>query len=144
MVAAAVSLAFYIPYKYATQLHAIDGMYAVMFPLSSILAIAGIVLGLRPGLTLHLSLPVRVGAGVIAAGWLATGMLCVPSLTEMTLETPAAGLFAFFHMLVQHVVLSFGVAALVLAPRATYTRFGVELPAPGGPQAADAWAATSA
>ena len=46
--AAAASLAAYIPYKYATQLHAIQGLYAFLFPLSAILAAAGIALAVRP------------------------------------------------------------------------------------------------
>ena len=143
MLAAAVSLGIYIPYKYATQLHAIDGLYAVLFPLSSVLTIAGIALGVRPGLAFRLPRPGRAAVGAVAAGWLATGVLCVPSLTETTLQTPVAGLFASFHMLVQHVVLSLGVAALVLAPRTTYARFGMAPPA-AGKQRGNAWAASKA
>ena len=46
--AAAASLAAYIAYKFATQLHAIDGLYAFLFPLSSLLAAAGIILAVKP------------------------------------------------------------------------------------------------
>ena len=47
--AAALSLAAYIPYKYATQLHAITGLYAFLFPLASVLAAAGMLLAMKPG-----------------------------------------------------------------------------------------------
>ena len=143
MLVTAASLAIYIPYKYATQLHAIDGLYAVLFPLSSVLAIAGVALGVRPALAFRLPTPARAAVGAIAGSWLMTGVLCIPSLTETTLEAPAAGLFATFHMLAQHVVLSLAVSALVLAPRATYARFGVEPPAPRA-RSADAWAPSGA
>ena len=42
--ASAASLAIYIGYKYATQLHTLEGFYAFLFPLSSVLAVAGMVL----------------------------------------------------------------------------------------------------
>ncbi len=44
----AATLAFYIPFKYATQLHAATGIYAFLFPLSGLLAIAGITLSVKP------------------------------------------------------------------------------------------------
>lgn len=129
MFLAAASLAVYIPYKYATQLHAIRGLYAFLFPLSAVLALGGMALALRPGLALRLPLLARAAVGALAAGWIATGVLCVPTLAKQVMASPWGGLFATFHMLVQHVVLSLLVAALALAPRALFRQMGLELPA---------------
>lgn len=128
MFLAAASLAVYIPYKYATQLHAISGLYALLFPLSGILAILGMVYAVRPGLALRTPVVLRAIVGGLAVGWIATGALCIPSLTEQVVQSPGAGLFAVFHMSTQHIVLSFLVAALALAPQALYRQFGVPVP----------------
>lgn len=125
----AASLGFYIPYQYATGLHAIAGPYAFLFPLSSILVVAGLVLGWKPEVVFRIPFAARAALVLLAAGWIATGLLCIPSLTEMTLESPLGGLFATFHMVAQHVVLSASVGALALSPRATYAWFGVAVPA---------------
>lgn len=122
---AAASLAGYIPYKYATQLHAIDGIYAFLFPLSGVLAMAGMALAARPELAFRIPLVGRAAIGALAAGWMATGMLCVKSLTTQVLVSPGAGLFASFHMATQHIFLSLAVAAIVLAPSAVWAQFGV-------------------
>lgn len=138
MFAAAASLALYIPYKYATQLHAVSGLYAFLFPLSGVLAVAGIVLAVRPELAFRTPLVLRAVVGAVAVGWLATGLLCAKSLTLGILENPGPGLFAAFHMVVQHVVLSFQVAALALAPRALYDQLGVAAPRAGRARVAPA------
>lgn len=143
VLAAGASLAVYIPFKYATQLHAISGLYAFLFPLSAVLAVAGAVAGLKPDLIFQGPLWARAVLGVIGAGWLATGMLCVPSLASLTLKTPVAGLVAVAHMLLQHVVLSLGVVALALAPEATYRLFGVPVPRQAE-EMARAWTSTDA
>lgn len=116
LLAAAVSLLGYIPYKYLTHPHAIKGLYAFLFPLSSVVAVAAIAFALFPQRMLQLPLSVRAGIGSIATVWIITGLLCVPTLAAQTLTAPAAGLFATFHMIVQHVFLSLSVVALVLAP----------------------------
>lgn len=126
LIAAGVSLAFYIPYKYTTQLHAITGMYAFLFPLSGMLAMAGIVLGIRPQTGCDCSVMMRAGFGGLAVLWLGTGLLCVPSLMEMTLQSPGGGLFAVFHMLTQHVVLSLSVLAFAFAPALMANKLGVD------------------
>lgn len=123
--AAALSLAGYIPYKYLTQLHAIEGLYAFLFPLSTILVIAGLALSVRPDLAFRLPLLGRAITAAIAVGWMATGVLCVPSLTATALHSPLAGGFAMFHMITQHIFLSVSVAMLVLVPSATMVWFGV-------------------
>jgi hypothetical protein len=123
--AAALSLAGYIPYKYLTQLHAIEGLYAFLFPLSSILVVAGLTLSLRPDVAFRLPLVGRALIAAIATGWIATGVLCIPSLTRMALQSPVGGAFAMFHMVTQHVFLSLSVAMLVLVPSTMMTQFGV-------------------
>ena len=59
---AAASLALYIPYKYATELHAISGLYAYLFPLSGVLAVFGMILAVRPQSACDCSTGVRAGA----------------------------------------------------------------------------------
>lgn len=123
--AAGASLAFYIPFKYATQLHAVTGIYAFLFPLSSLLAAAGMVLAVKPGTGCDCAAIVRVGGGGLAILWLATGLLCVPSLTETMLKTPAGGSIAAGHMLLQHVVLSLSVLAFAIAPYWMANKLGI-------------------
>ncbi|MBA3496003.1 MAG: hypothetical protein H0T86_02740 [Gemmatimonadales bacterium] len=127
---AAVSLGAYIAFKTATHPHAFTGAYAVLFPLSIIVTIAGVVFAIEPALALRTPVWIRAAVGIAAAGWLANGMLCVRSLAETTLHAPLAGLFATGHMVLQHVVLTLGVAAFTLAPRAVYRWFALEAPAP--------------
>ena len=129
--ATAASLAGYIVFKYATQLHAITGLYAFLFPLSSALAVAGIVLAVRPRTACDCSTGTRAGFGALAVLWLVTGVICVPSLLELTADSPASGTFATFHMVAQHIFLSFSVLAFAFAPRAMVRILGV--PAPGRP-----------
>lgn len=125
LLAAAVSLLAYIPYKYATGLHATQGVYFYLFPLSGVVALLGIVLSVRPALGFRLPLWARAGVATVAMGWIATGILCIPSLTRMTLAAPLAGLFATFHMAAQHLFLSGAVVFLLLAPHSVYSLFGV-------------------
>lgn len=127
----AASLAVYIPYKYLTALHAIEGAYALLFPFSAVLALGGILLAAKPERAFRLPLAVRAPVTLIAAGWIYTGALCVPSLAQSILTHPFGGLFATFHMLAQHVVLSTLVGLLVAAPKTTFTWMG--LPAPEAP-----------
>ena len=73
LLALVVSLPAYVPFKYATQLHAIDGLYALLFPFSSVIALAGIALAVRPALGFQLPLWLRAGVSVLSVGWIATG-----------------------------------------------------------------------
>ena len=131
--ATAASLAAYIVFKYATQLHAITGLYAFLFPLSSVLAVAGIVLAVRPRTGCDCSTPMRAGAGALAVLWLATGVICVPSLIEMAADAPVNGTFAMFHMVAQHVFLSLSVLAFAFAPRAMLRLLGIPQPVRAAP-----------
>ena len=122
LLATAASLAGYIPYKYVTQLHSAQGLYGFMFPLSAVLAAAGIVLALRPTKGCDCSVGVRVGVGLLAGLWLVTGVVCVPALAESIAKHPVSGLFATFQMFAQHVFLSLAILAFAIAPRAMATR----------------------
>ncbi len=125
----AASLAVYIPYKYATQFHAVTGLYAFAFPLSAVLAFAGMVLAVRPEAGCSCSGSMRAGVGGIAALWMVVGLLCVPSLAEMIREMPLGGAFATFHMTMQHVVLSAAILAFAVAPNRMARSLGA---LPGG------------
>lgn len=122
--AAAASLAFYIPFKYATQFHAISGLYAFLFPFSAILALAGIIVSWKPKAACDCSVPVRAGVGGVAGLWLVTGLLCVKTLADGIVDNPARGTFAMFHMVAQHVFLSLGVIAFALMPARTARAVG--------------------
>lgn len=126
----AATLALYIPFKYLTQLHATTGIYAFLFPLSGLLAIAGITLSVKPQTACDCSTMTRGGAGVLAVGWMATGLMCVSSLSEMVLEVPLGGTIAMVHMLTQHVVLSMAILAFAIWPRRTAILFGTPMPVP--------------
>ena len=122
--AAAASLAGYIVYKYSTQLHATQGFYGFLFPLSSVLAATGMLVAWRPRKACDCSAGVRAGMGLLAGLWLIAGLACVPSLAAAVANDPVAGLFATFHMFVQHVFLSVAVIAFAWAPRPMATFLG--------------------
>lgn len=124
LLVAASTLAIYIPFKYLTQLHALTGLYAFLFPLSGLLAVGGLVLAVDPGRACSCSTEVRAGAGVLAVGWMATGLLCVPSLVETVRVAPMGGAIAFGHMLLQHIILSSAILAFAIAPRWSAALFG--------------------
>lgn len=134
LLAAAVSLACYIPYKYATDPPSFRGLYGYLFPLSGLIALAGLALSVKPGLVFRMPLVARVVVAALGAAWMATGLLCLSMLTAMTARMPLAGGFATFHMLVQHVFLALAVGGFALAPGALYRLFGFD-PAPAPKQA---------
>ena len=143
--ASAASLAAYIGYKYATQLHTLEGFYAFLFPLSSALAVAGIVLAVKPKSACGCGVGIRAGVGAVGVLWLCTGLMCVPHLMEWVVESPASGMFAIFHLLTQHVFLSLSLIAFAFAPQVMLAKFGIAAPAAeisGGAARADQ-AATS-
>ena len=125
---AGLTLLAYIPYKMTNQPQAMVGLYGILFPSSSVLALAAMLYAWKPSLAHRTTLWVGVPMGLLAAGWLTTGLECIPTLTRAIMTHPLGGLFAAFHMSLQHVVLSFGLGTLVVAPRATYEFFGVPLP----------------
>ena len=123
--AAAASLAAYIPYKYATQLHAVSGLYAFLFPLSALLAAAGMIVAVKPEKACDCGATMRTGVAALAGLWLVTGMLCVGSLAQSVLAHPLHGLIATFHMLAQHVFLSLSLIAFAWAPRRMASALGI-------------------
>lgn len=135
--ASAVTLALYIPYKYATQLHAISGLYAFLFPLSGLLAAAGLILAVKPEKACDCSLMTRSGLGVLSGLWLATGLMCVGSLNQTLIADPLHGSIATIHMLAQHVLLSLTLLAFAVAPQRMAAFFGSDVGSTGsGPGAA--------
>jgi len=126
--ASAASLAVYIGYKYATQLHALEGFYAFLFPLSSVLALAGIILAVKPMSACGCGVGIRAGVGAVGVLWLCTGLMCVPHLMEWVVKSPASGMFAVFHLLTQHVFLSLSLVAFAFAPQAMLAKFGITAP----------------
>ncbi len=123
----AATLALYIPFKYATQLHAVTGLYAILFPLSGLLAVGGMLLAVKPQAACDCSAMTRIGGGALAALWMATGLMCTASLTEMFREIPIGGTVAMIHMLAQHVVLSMAILTFAIAPQQTARMFGAPL-----------------
>lgn len=123
--AAAASLAAYIPYKYATQFHAVSGLYAFLFPLSGLLAAAGMIVAVKPEKACDCGTTMRTGLAALAGLWLVTGMLCVGALTQSVLADPLRGSIASFHMLAQHVFLSLSLIAFAWAPQRMARALGV-------------------
>ena len=123
--AAAASLAAYIPYKYATQLHAVSGLYAFLFPLSALLAAAGMIVAVKPEKACDCSATMRTGVAALAGLWLVVGMMCVGTLTQSVLDHPLHGSIATFHMLAQHVFLSLSLIAFAWAPRRMASALGI-------------------
>ena len=114
--AVAASLAAYIPFKYATQFHAMQGFYAFMFPFSAILALTGMALAVKPGAGCKLGVSARAALGSVSVLWLVTGLLCAPSLVAKFPISVSGGAFAVFHMTAQHIFLSATVFAFAFAP----------------------------
>ena len=128
--AAAASLAAYIPYKYATQLHALQGLYAFLFPLSALLAGAGIVFAVKPEKACDCGTTMRSGIAAVSVLWLATGMMCVGSLTDAVVANPLHGSIATFHMITQHVFLSLALIAFAAMPSRMAGALGVATASP--------------
>lgn len=128
---AGASLAAYIPYKYATQLHATTGPYAFLFPLSGLLAIAGMWLAVKPQSTCDCSVPMRGGIGALSLLWMATGVQCARMLAVGVMDDPLLGSIAAFHMIAQHVFLSLSLLTFVFFPLRMARWLGVQPGAQG-------------
>lgn len=135
----AFSLIFYVPYRYAVNppgFGSFSGtVYAILFPLSILLASAALLVSFRPDLLARLRGGGALGSGAFrwtlglyGAGWMAIGMMCVPSLTALTASEPLQGLFAMTHMTAQHVVLGFVAIATAWRPEMMGSLFGARLP----------------
>lgn len=111
----AVSLVVYVPYRYAVRPPGFDGflgsVYALLFPLSLLLAVGALWAAWRPESLAGLSdgsSGRRWAPGVYGGLWVAMGLMCVPSLTALAEVSPVKGLFSTIHMSAQHVFLGFG------------------------------------
>jgi hypothetical protein len=127
--AAALSLFVYVPYRYAARPPEFGGFlgstYALLFPLSLVLAAAALRVAWRPGGLARLGSKRESGSGawrwaigLYGGSWLAMGLMCVPSLTALADVSPIQGLFATVHMTAQHVFLGFGAVAAAVRPAA--------------------------
>ena len=110
---AGASLAIYIVYKYATTLHATTGLYAFLFPLSSILAAAGITFAIKPRMSCDCNVAMRSGGGAVALLWMATGAMCLPHVGNMA-PSVLPGVIA--GVTVQHFFLPAAILMFAFAP----------------------------
>ncbi|MFN2432313.1 MAG: hypothetical protein ABR599_05750 [Gemmatimonadota bacterium] len=133
--AAAVSLLFYIPYRYAVRAPHFEGFlgsaYAVLFPLSGLLALAALAAAWRPQLVERIrcsdaSGPTRCALGVYGAGWVLTGLMCVSSFAALAAAAPLKGAFATLHMTTQHLFLGLAAVATALRPDVTAVVLGAD------------------
>lgn len=114
----AVSLLAYVPYRYVARPPRFDGFlgsaYALLFPLSILLAVAVLRVAWRPVSLAGLAdgrRTARIGRwalGLYGGLWVTMGLMCIPSLTALAEVSPVKGLFATIHMSAQHVLLGFG------------------------------------
>jgi len=101
-------------------------MYAFLFPLSGFLALAGMILAVRPK-ACGCSVGIRSGIAGLSLLWMGTGMLCVGMLTKTILLSPSWGvIFAAFHLTSQHVFLSLSLLVFALAPTWMLSKLGIE------------------
>lgn len=122
---AAASLAVFILYKLSTTLHATEGFYAFMFPLSAILAAAGMTLAIKPAMSCDCSVAMRSGVGATAVLWLATGAMCGPHIAEMAAHSPMRALYVGSLMTTQHIFLSSVILVFVFVPTWMSRKLGV-------------------
>lgn len=121
----ALSLLLYVPYRYVVRPPEFGGVldtgYALLFPLSALLAAATLAAAWRPGLLRRLdgASGWRVGLGAYGGSWVLMGLMCLPSLTSLAAISPVAGLFSTVHMTAQHVLLGFGAVAVAVDPATT-------------------------
>lgn len=120
----ALSLLFYVPYRYAVRPPEFGGVfgtgYALLFPLSAVLAVATLAAVWKPDLLRRLEgagfgSP-RAALGLYGGTWVLMGLMCLPSLTALAAVSPVKGLFSTIHMTAQHVLLGFGAVAVAVDP----------------------------
>lgn len=119
----AVSLLFYVPYRYAVRPPEFGGFfgtgYALLFPLSAVLAVATLFATWKPDLLRGLegrSAGWRYALGLYGGSWVLMGLMCLPTLSALAAVSPVEGLFSTIHMTAQHVLLGFGAVAVAVDP----------------------------
>lgn len=115
-----------MPYKAATQYDSLRRIYGPWFLQGAVVTIAGLFFALRPGFAARLPLLARLAVAASALLWMRTGRARTPSLMAGIQASLGPGLFAFFHMLVQHVFLAAGVATFSIASRWMADRMDAE------------------
>jgi len=120
--ASGVSLFAYLGYRY--QIGSVPdhgSLYGVIFPLSAFLALGALVMAVRPHVLERIAGPagpaVKGGVVLLGAGWMATGLLCLRSLTAGVIAAPLWGTMDLIHMLSHHVVVPVGLGMLALGSR---------------------------
>lgn len=117
-----ISLLFYVPYRYVTRAPEFGGFlgtgYALLFPLSALLALAALWAAWRPRVLGELggSGGGRWMLGGYGGAWVLMGLMCLPSLTSLAAHSPVQGLFSSVHMTAQHVFLGFSAVAAAVDP----------------------------
>ena len=118
---AGLSLVGYIAYRYSFYQPPDPGtLYGIIFPLSILLAAAGMALAFRPRALARV--PGQAGTVLRSAFtayggvWMATGLMCTSSLARGAVAAPLGGSIDLLHMLFQHVFLPVAVVALAWAP----------------------------
>lgn len=95
----AVSLVFYVPFRYATRPPGfggpLDTAYALLFPPSILLAVAALRASWRPHLLAGLDTASgsagRWILGAYGGSWVLMGLMCLPSLTSLAAHSPGEG-----------------------------------------------------
>lgn len=127
----ALSLLVYIPFRYLSSPPEFGGFlgtgYALLFPLSGVLAAAALVAAWRPGVLEALERGrepgddgrralLRGGLGAYGVSWMAMGLMCLPSLTALAAVSPVEGMFSGVHMTAQHVFLGAAAVGAAVSP----------------------------
>lgn len=117
----ALSLFVYVPYRYAVRPPEFGGFfgtgYALLFPLSTLLAAGALAAAWKPDLLRGLDDAGpgwRSVLGLYGGTWVLMGLMCLPSLTSLAAVSPVKGLFSTIHMTAQHVLLGFGAVAVAV------------------------------
>ena len=104
-----LSLWAYLPYRYLARPPAFEGFlgsaYALLFPLSALLALGALAVAWRPELLGRLGDTRLKVVGAYGGAWLLMGFLCLPRLTALSATEPFKGALSTFHMTAQHVFL---------------------------------------
>lgn len=130
---AGLSLAAYMPYKAIASADVLEKIYGPWFLQGMVVAVTGVLFIARPSFAARLPLILRMAVFASALLWMRTGLACTPHLLEGLSVSLGPGLFAWFHMLTQHVFLALGVAAIAAAPRPVLRYLGADLPAADAP-----------
>ncbi|GAC1654451.1 MAG: hypothetical protein NVS4B3_18460 [Gemmatimonadaceae bacterium] len=125
-----INLVGYIIYRH-TLVHPPNhgSVYGIIFYLSVVLSIAGVVLSVEPFLLAAEGRwrgALRGALTGFGAVWMTTGVLCARSLVEGVGKRPLGGAIDLLHMVSDHMLLPIGIAALAWAPTRVAAWLGAE------------------